>query len=308
MKVIITGGAGFIGSHLVERLLKNKKIKNILILDYCKNGISNVKHLLNNKRIKLIKLNIVNLKKNNINFKSADCIFHLAAIVDMVPSITDPINYYHTNVKGTLNVLEAMRFNKIQKIVYAASSSCYGIPKKFPSSENDKIDLRFPYSFTKYIGEQLIVHWSYVYNISYVSLRLFNVYGLRSKTAGAYGAVMGVFLKQKIANKPLTIVGDGNQTRDFVNVVDVAEAFYKAFLLKKANEIINIGSSLPIKINTIAKMISNNFTYISKRQGEAYKSQANTIKAKKILNWKPRISLKAGIAELLSNINLHKKE
>ena len=307
MKVIITGGAGFIGSHLVERLLKDKKIKNIVILDYCKNGISNVKHLLNNKRIKLIKLNIVNLKKNNKNFKSTDCIFHLAAIADMVPSITDPINYYHTNVNGTLNVLEAMRFNKIKKIVYAASSSCYGIPKKFPISENDKIDLRFPYSLTKYTGEQLIVHWSHVYNISYVSLRLFNVYGLRSRTSGAYGAVMGVFFKQKTSNKPLTIVGDGNQTRDFVNVADVAEAFYKAFLLKNTNEIINIGSSLPVKINTIAKMISNNFTYISKRQGEAYKSQANILKAKKILNWKPKISLKAGIIELLKNINLKKK-
>lgn len=308
MKIIVTGGAGFIGSHLVERLLRDKKIKTIVIIDYCKNGIRNIKHLLNNKRIKLIKLNIINLKKNNLNFKSADCVFHLAAIADMVPSIADPINYYHTNVNGTLNVLEAMRFNKIKKIVYAASSSCYGIPKKFPSSENDKIDLRFPYSLTKFAGEQLIVHWSYVYNVSYVSLRLFNVYGLRSRISGAYAAVMGVFLKQKMANKPLTIVGDGNQTRDFVNVVDVTEAFYKAFLLKKANEIINIGSSLPIKINTIAKMISNNFTYISKRQGEAYKSQANITKAKKILNWKPRISLKAGIAELLSNINLHKKE
>ena len=168
MKVIVTGGAGFIGSHLVERLLKDKKIKSIVIIDYCKNGIRNIKHLLNNKRIKLIKLNIINLKKNNVNFKSVDCVFHLAAIADIVPSITDPINYYHTNVNGTLNVLEAMRFNKIKKIVYAASSSCYGIPKKFPTSENDKIDLRFPYSLTKYTGEQLIVHWSHVYNIRYV--------------------------------------------------------------------------------------------------------------------------------------------
>ena len=306
MKVVVTGGAGFIGSHLVERLLKDKKIKSIVIIDYCKNGIRNIKHLLNNKRIKLIKLNIINLKKNNVNFKSADCVFHLAAIADIVPSITDPINYYHTNVNGTLNVLEAMRFNKIKKIVYAASSSCYGIPKKFPTSENDKIDLRFPYSLTKYSGEQLIVHWSYVYNISYISLRLFNVYGLRSRTSGAYGAVMGVFLKQKIANKPLTIVGDGNQTRDFVNVVDVAEAFYRAFLLRKNNKIINIGSSLPIKINTLAKMISDNFTYISKRPGEPDRSHANILKAKKILNWRPRISFKKGVKELLDNINFWK--
>jgi UDP-glucose 4-epimerase len=306
MKVIITGGAGFIGSHLVERLLKDKKIKNIVIVDYCKNGIVNIKHLLNNKRIKLVKLNIINLKKNNVNFKSADCVFHLAAIADIVPSITDPINYYHTNVNGTLNVLEAMRFNKIKKIVYAASSSCYGIPKKFPTSENDKVDLRFPYSLTKYQGEQLIVHWSHVYNIRYVSLRLFNVYGLRSRTSGAYGAVMGVFLKQKIANKPLTIVGDGNQTRDFVNVVDVADAFYRAFLLKRNNKIINIGSSLPIKIITLAKMISDNFAYILKRPGEPDKSHANILKAKKLLHWSPRVSFENGVKELLTNINFWK--
>jgi UDP-glucose 4-epimerase len=300
MKVVVTGGAGFIGSHLVERLLKDKKIKSIVIIDYCKNGTRNIKHLLTNKRIKLVKLNIINLKKNNVNFKSIDCVFHLAAIADIVPSITDPINYYHTNVNGTLNVLEAMRFNKIKNIVYAASSSCYGIPKKFPTSESDKIDLRFPYSLTKYQGEQLIVHWSHVYNIRYVSLRLFNVYGLRSRTSGAYGAVMGVFLKQKIANKPLTIVGDGNQTRDFVNVVDVAEAFYKAFLLKKKNEIINIGSSLPIKINTLAKMISDNVGHIPKRPGEAKRSFANILKAKKILKWKPKIPLKIYIKDLIN--------
>jgi len=300
MKVVVTGGAGFIGSHLVERLLKDKKIKSIVIIDYCKNGTRNINHLLNNKRIKLVKLNIINLKKNNVNFKSVDCVFHLAAIADIVPSITDPINYYHTNVSGTLNVLEAMRFNRIKKIVYAASSSCYGIPKKFPTSESDKIDLRFPYSLTKYQGEQLIVHWSHVYNIKYISLRLFNVYGLRSRTSGAYGAVMGVFLKQKITNKPLTVVGDGNQTRDFVNVVDVAEAFYKAFLLKKANEIINIGSSLPIKINTLAKMISDNFSHIPKRPGEAKRSLANILKAKKILKWKPKIPLKIYIKDLIN--------
>ena len=308
MKVIVTGGAGFIGSHLVERLLKDKKIKSIVIIDYCKSGIRNIKHLLNNKRIKLVKLNIVNLKKNNANFKSIDCIFHLAAKAGVVPSIADPINYYHTNVNGTLNVLEAMRFNKIKKIIYASSSSCYGTTKKFPTSENDKIDLRFPYSLTKYTAEQLIVHWSHVYNIRYVSLRLFNVYGLRSRTSGSYGAVIGVFLKQKIAKRPLTIVGDGNQTRDFINVADVVEAFYRAFLLKKDNEIINIGSSLPIKINIIAKIISNNFVYISKRQGEPHKSHANILKAKKILNWKPKVSLKAGILELLNNINLYKKK
>ena len=198
MRVIVTGGAGFIGSHLVDKLLEDKKIKKVIILDILTSGKRNISHLLKNKKLIVYKKDVRKIEPNDKLFKNVDCVFHLAAIADIVPSIVNPREYYETNVNGTLNVLEAMRYNKIKKIVYAASSSCYGIPKNFPTKENDKIDLQFPYSLTKYSGEQLIIHWSKVYKIHFISLRLFNVYGLRSRTTGAYGAVMGVFLKQKL--------------------------------------------------------------------------------------------------------------
>jgi UDP-glucose 4-epimerase len=302
MKVVVTGGAGFIGSHLVERLLKDKKIKSIVIIDYCKNGTRNIKHLLTNKRIKLIKLNIINLKKNNINFKSVDCVFHLAALIDMSSSLKEPSIYYKANVVGTLNVLEAMRCHNVNKIVYAASASCYGITQKTSISETSKIQLNFPYAFTKYSGEQLIDHWSKVYGINYFSLRLFNVYQLKSTTNGSYNSVISIFLRQFLLKKPLTIFGDGNQTRDFINVKDVCQAFIKAFKSSKKNKIINIGSSKPIKIIKIAKIISDQIIFLPRRIGETNNSRANISKAKKILNWKPKINFIYDIKKSFENI------
>ena len=153
-------------------------------------------------------------------FKGQYYVFHLAALADIVPSIQSPKKYFESNVTGTLNVLEASRKGKIKKILYSASSSCYGIPTRYPTSENQKIDPKYPYALTKKIGEDLIKHWSKLYNIPFISLRLFNVYGTRSRTSGTYGAMFGVFLAQKIANKPFTIVGSGSQTRDFTYVSD----------------------------------------------------------------------------------------
>ena len=306
MKVIVTGGAGFIGSHLVDRLLKDKKIKSIVILDILKAGKRNIQHLNKNKKVYVYKKDVAKINKNDKCFKNVDCVFHLAAIADIVPSITDPSDYYSTNVTGTINILEAMRHNNVKNIVYAASSSCYGIPKNYPTTENEKIQLKFPYALTKYIAEETIIHWAEVYKIKFISLRLFNVFGLRSRTSGAYGAVMGVFLKQKLSNKPLTIVGNGNQTRDFINVKDVVEAFYKSMKLKNKNHIINIGSSRPIKVKKLAKMISNKYTFVPKRPGEPDKSHANINKAKKILDWRPKVTFENGVKELLKNIHFWK--
>lgn len=234
MKVIVTGGAGFIGSHLVELLVNKKEIKKIIIIDNLKDGSTkNIKKILKNKKVILKKIDIRNHKDLLKIFKYTKCVFHLAAMSDVVPSITDPKNYLETNIIGTMNVLEAMRKNKVKRIIYAASSSCYGIPKRYPTNENEKINPKYPYAFSKNVGEQLISHWSNVYNIEYISLRLFNVYGTRSRTHGAYGAALGVFLKQKLSGKPFTIVGDGNQKRDFINVKDISEVFYKSFVTKK---------------------------------------------------------------------------
>ena len=306
MKILITGGAGFIGSHVIERLIKDYKIKEIRVLDHLKDGSKkNINHVLKNKKVKFYKKDINNLLSIRNYFKKIDVVIHLAAMSDIVPSIVHPINYLKTNIIGTLNILEAMRANNVNKIIYAASSSCYGLIKDYPTKESSKIDTRYPYAFSKFTGEQLIKHWSDVYKINYVSLRLFNVYGLRSRTHGAYGAALGVFLKQKLSNKPLTIVGNGKQKRDFVNAKDVAIAFNKAIYVKK-NQILNIGSSKPITVNYLASLISSKKIKIPKRPGEPDTTHANIKKATKVLNWKPKISIEDGMIELLNNISYWK--
>ena len=207
---------------------------------------------------------------------------------------------------GTVNILECMRENKVKKIIYSASSSCYGLAKKLPTKEIDQIDCRYPYAFSKYIGELTIKHWAQVYGINYISLRLFNVYGTRSRTHGAYGAALGVFLKQKLENKPLTIVGSGNQKRDFINVKDVAKAIKLSIFSNKKNLTLNIGSSKPRSVNFLANLISKKKINIPKRPGEPLITYANIAKANKNLKWSPNINLKNGISELLYDINYWK--
>jgi len=308
MNVIVTGGAGFIGSHLVESLLKINTIKKVVLIDFFEDGSKkNISHLIKNKKLKIVKKNINKIKANDKNFKKIDCVFHLAAIADIVPSINNPKPYCETNFTGTINILEAMRYNGIKKIIYTASSSCYGIPNKYPTDEDASIDTRYPYAFSKYIGEQAIVHWSKVYKINFISLRLFNVFGTRSRTTGSYGAVMGVFLKQKLSNKSLTVVGNGQQKRDFIDVSDVVNALIKSMNLKtKKNYILNIGSSNPIKILDLVKIIGGKYINIPKRPGEPNITHANIIEAKRILRWSPRVSFKEGMNILIKNINYWK--
>jgi UDP-glucose 4-epimerase len=295
---LVTGGAGFIGSHVVDLLLEKKK--NVYIIDNFNTG---KKINLKNKKVKLLKHDISIYNKNFENFfKKIDVVIHLAGIADLVPSINNPTRYFDVNVKGTLNVLEACKKNKIKKIVYAASASCYGLTKKTSINENFPISTKHPYALSKKLGEDLVVHWGEVFKLNVTSLRLFNVFGLRSRTSGAYGAVFGVFLAQKLKNKPLTIVGSGNQTRDFVYVKDVAEAFFKASQLKENRRILNIASGKEISVNKIANMISRNKIHIPKRPGEPDRSKANIDLAKKILKWKPKISVAEGVKIMLSNI------
>ena len=226
----------------------------------------------------------------------------------MVPSITSPNKYFSSNVIGTLNVLNASRENKVKKFVYAASASCYGIPKKFPISENTKIDTQYPYATTKYLGEKLVLDRAEQIFIKFnVSLRFFNIYGPRSRTTGAYGAVFGVFLAQKISNKPLTIVGNGKQTRDFLHVYDLVKAIFLASQKLKPGTILNLGGGKEVSVNKIANLISNKKVYIPKRPGEPDRSLANINLAKKLLNWKPKVSLENGVQNLLENINQFKK-
>jgi UDP-glucose 4-epimerase len=300
IKVIVTGGAGFIGSHLVELLVK-KKFKVIVIDNFITGRKENLKKIEN--KIKIVNANVNNFKIIEKYFKDCAYVFHLSALADIVPSIEKPDLYFDYNVVGTLNVLRAAKKYNVKKFIYTASSSCYGLVKQFPTNENCKIDNQHPYALTKYLGEQLVMSWSKIYKLNAISLRLFNVYGVRSRTTGAYGAMFGVFLAQKINEKPLTIVGDGSQSRDFTYVTDVAKAFLKAATSNIKCDIFNVGTGTATSVNYVAKKIGGKITFIPKRPGEPDKTQSDIKKIKKFLKWKPQVSINQGIDIMIKNIN-----
>ncbi|KKS85434.1 MAG: dehydratase-like protein [Candidatus Gottesmanbacteria bacterium GW2011_GWA1_43_11] len=303
MKTLVTGGAGFIGSHLVEQLLKDGH--TVVVLDNFSTGRpENLKQLTKFKKLKLVPLDISDYRINlNQYLMKVDWVFHLAALADIVPSIVNPKIYHRVNVDGTVNMLIAAHSAGVKKFVYAASASCYGIPKKFPTPETTPVHPQYPYALTKYIGEQYTLHWGKVYQLPVVSLRLFNVYGPRSRTSGTYGAVFGIFLAQKLAEKSFTIVGDGTQTRDFTYVTDVTNAFVMAAKSKVVNEIFNVGTGQPQSVNKLVRLLGGTTTHIPKRPAEPDKTQADIRKIKRLLNWKPAVSFETGVQQLLTQID-----
>jgi UDP-glucose 4-epimerase len=255
-------------------------------------------------KIKFINVDISNSKESfHKYFKNVDWVFHMAGLTDIVSSITIPKSYFNSNVVGTLNVLEASKKAKVKKFIYAASASCYGIPERYPTDEKSKTDPQYPYALTKFLGEQLVIHWAKVYAMPNVSLRFFNAYGPRSRTTGVYGAVFGVFLAQKLAGKPLTIVGDGTQTRDFIHVYDLVNAIIIAVQKGKQGEIYNVGNGKEISVNLIADIIGGHKVSVPKRPGEPDRSLADISKIKAQFNWQPKISIKEGIGMLLKDIS-----
>lgn len=304
MKIVITGGAGFIGSHLVKKLL-DKKYEIIVVDNFSTGRQSNVKEFKN--KIKIVKADISRKGSWTKYFKNVKAVFHLAALADIVPSIQNPEKYFESNVLGTKNVLNTCILNKIPKIIYSASSSCYGIPSKYPTTENEKIDPRYPYALTKRIGEEMILHYSRIYNIRALSLRLFNVYGTKSRTSGTYGAMFGVFLKQKIECKPLTVVGNGKQKRDFTYVSDIVDVFYKCLFYKGKINIFNVGTGKPVSVNKIVEILKCKKIKIPKRPGEPDITHANINLVKKELNWRPKISIEKGVSLILKEIDYWKK-
>ena len=263
--------------------------------------LQNLEH--NIKKIQFIECDISQNGKWQDYFKGVYSVFHLAALADIVPSIEEPDDYYQSNVNGTFNVLEACRKYSVKKIIYSASSSCYGIPDLYPTKETAEIRPQYPYALTKYLGEQLVMHWCQVYDLSAVSLRFFNVYGPRSRTSGTYGAVFGVFLAQKLAGKPFTVVGDGKQTRDFTFVSDIVAAITAAAESDVSGEIINIGSDNTYSVNRLVELMGGDVVHIPKRPGEPDCTWADISKAKKLLNWQPKVSLEEGVGILLDNID-----
>ncbi len=300
MKAVVTGGAGFIGSHLVDELLARSA--QVTVLDNFSTGrASNLGHVEN--KIRLVECDIGRAGDWQDEFREADYVFHLAALADIVPSIENPEGYFQTNATGTFNVLQSCLKHRPKKIIYSASSSCYGIPDKYPTEEIAAIRPQYPYALTKYLGEQLVLHWCQVYQLPALSLRFFNVYGPRSRTSGTYGAVFGVFLAQKLAGKPFTVVGDGGQTRDFTFVTDVVDAICVAAESEASGEIINIGSDNTYSINRLVELLGGEVIYIPKRPGEPDCTWADIEKAKAVLNWKPKVLFEKGVETLLDNID-----
>ena len=299
MKCVVTGGCGFIGSHLVEKLINEGN--EVTVIDNLSTGrLDNISSI--NDKLEIINADISIRGNWESSIKNKDWIFHLAALADIVPSIEKPQEYYESNVQGTFNLIQSCIKFDIKKFIFSASSSCYGIPRKYPTTETDEIDPQYPYALTKRISEELIMHWSKIYKLPAISLRLFNVYGTRSRTSTTYGALFGILLAQKLANKPFTIVGNGEQRRDFTYVTDVVEAFIMCAKSEHVNKIYNIGSGNTTSINEIVEILKGNKIYIPKRPGEPDITHANIEKVVNEIGWSPKIDIKNGIKLLLEDI------
>lgn len=301
-KAIVTGGAGFIGSHLTDRLL-DEGVEVTVIDDLSAGKMANLAQAEGRPRFSFVKADVSDLEAVSAHFDGVEWVFHLASLADIVPSIVDPFTYHRANVDGTVAVLEAARAAGVRRFVYTASSSCYGIPDVYPTPETADIRPEYPYAFTKWAGERYALFWHKVYGLPVVSLRLFNVFGVRSRTSGAYGAVLGVFLAQRLAGKPLTVVGDGTQTRDFVHVSDVVDAFVKAARSDVAGEAFNIGAGAPQSVNHLADLIGGDRVGVPKRPGEPDCTWADVSKISDLLGWRPQMSFENGVADVLDHIH-----
>ncbi len=292
-KVIVTGGAGFIGSNLVDELISRGF--DVHVVDNLSGGKKeNV-----NKKATLHVLDITNRKDIQPIFEGAQYVFHLAALPRVQYSIEHPDLTEKVNISGTLSVLTAAQNAGVKKVVYSASSSAYGDQEKMPLTERMEANPKSPYGLEKYVGELYCRLWNDLYGLKTVSLRYFNVYGPRQSDVGAYALVIALFLKQKREGKPLTITGDGEQTRDFTHVRDVVRANILAMESGKVGggEVINIGSGKNYSVNKIAELVGGEAKHIAPRIEPKHTLADNTL-ARELLGWEPRESLEEGIAEL----------
>ena len=302
MRTLITGGAGFIGSHLAELLIA--KGHEVIVVDNLLSGrLKNLQSVAGHAGFKFIQADIRDMASLQPLFEGVGWVFHLAGLADIVPSIEMPAQYYSTNVTGTFNVLESARQCGVKRFIYAASSSSYGIPDVYPTPESSPIKPQYPYALTKYMGEELVLHWANVYKLPAISLRLFNVYGTRSRTSGVYGAVFGVFLAQKLNGRPFTVVGDGTQTRDFTYVTDVAEAFLCAAESAISGEAMNVGSGNHYSVNRLVELLGGHIEYIPKRPGEPDCTFGDVSKIQRLLGWKAGVTFEEGVSRMLERIN-----
>lgn len=300
-RCLVTGGAGFIGSHLVDRLLADG-YEVVVIDNFATGRAENLKAAASSGHFTLHRADIADFETVRPLFEGVDWVFHLAAMADIVPSIRRPMVYHRANVDGTIAALEAARAGGVKRFLYAASSSCYGIPDLYPTPESAPISPMYPYALTKNLGEQYAMHWHKVYGLPAVALRLFNVFGPRHRTTGTYGAVFGVFLAQKLARQPFTVVGDGTQTRDFTFVTDVADAFVTAAQSDLAGRILNVGSGHNYSVNRLVELLDGPKVSIPKRPGEPDCTFADIALIRRELGWEPQVPFEDGVRIMLENI------
>ncbi len=290
-KYLVTGGAGFIGSHLVDKLIEQGH--RVIVID----NLSTGKKENLNPRADFYNLDICDFDKIKSLFKDIDFVFHLAAIPRVPISVEDPLGTSKNNILGTLNVFKAASDDGIKRVFFTSSSAVYGDQKESPLRENMMPDPISPYALQKLVGEQFAKLFSQLYKIPIISLRYFNVYGPRNDPDSEYSLVIGKFLKQKAENKPLTIFGDGKQTRGFCYVDDVVEANIKAMKGEKlkGGEKINISSEESYSINYLASLIGGEVQYLAPRPGDVLHTKADITLAKDLLAWQPKISFIEGV-------------
>jgi UDP-glucose 4-epimerase len=309
-KYIVTGGAGFIGSHLSEALLSQGH--KVVVIDDLSTGFR--KYLPKNDNLIFLKLDISkwdDISKNFGYFTDVEGVFHLAAMARVQPSIYNPVRHHEVNINGVFNVLEIMRMMDIKKIVYSASSTSYGLKKSMPCVEIDQPDCLNPYALSKYVGEQYCKTWGKIYGIHNACLKYFNVYGERSPLQSPWAPIIGLFFKQALHSKPMTIVGDGKQRRDFTNIKDIVKANILTMERIANNDVdgetFNIGTGRNYSIIEIVGMIEKELisrnkmsssVFIPSRPGEANETLADVSKFYKAIGWKPEINLEDCISDL----------
>ncbi|RJQ31414.1 SDR family oxidoreductase [Candidatus Parcubacteria bacterium] len=289
-KVLVTGGAGFIGSNLVKELVNAND--EVTIIDNLSTGKKENIH----PRAKFVKADITDFEQIKPHFKGMDFVFHMAALPRVPYSIDHPVETHNININGTLNVLLAAKEAKVRRLVYSASSSAYGNSERLPLKEDQLPQPMSPYGLHKYVGEHYAKLFFLFYGLETVSLRYFNVYGPNMAFSGAYCLVIAVFLKQKKEGQPLTITGDGTQTRDFTFVFDVVRANILAAKSDKVGkgEVINIGAGHNHSVNEVAKIIGGPTVNIAPRV-EPHDTLADNTLAKKLLDWQPEVDFNEGM-------------
>jgi UDP-glucose 4-epimerase len=299
---LVTGGAGFIGSHLVDRLIALGR--RVRVVDNLASGHRrNLAQHAGSDALEIIEADVADGPAMLGAATGVERVFHVAALADIVPSIQKPEAYFRANVDGTFATLQAARAAQVRRFVYVASSSCYGIPDAYPTAEDAEIRPQYPYALTKWLGECLVMHWAQVYQLPALSLRFFNIYGPRARTSGTYGAVFGVFLAQMLAGKPLTIVGDGTQQRDFTYVSDAVAALIAAAESDLAGRCYNVGSDNPVSVNRLVELLDAGETvHIPKRPGEPDCTFAETGRIKADLGWSARVPIEQGVENMLAAI------